>query len=382
MTYINVGMLGYSFMGKVHARALNALRQLAPDCPLVPRLHTICGRDADAVGGARRQLGFERAATAWTELVDDDGIEALDNTGPNSMHAEPTIAAARAGKHVVCEKPLAVAADQAFEMWDAAERAGVIHMTAFNYRFFPAIRLARQMIEEGELGELYHYRSSFLDASAVDPAKGKTAWRFQREHAGSGALGDLGAHHIDTARYLVGEPTHVMGAARTFVEARGGVAVDVDDAFEAVVEFDNGAIGTIEASRVAAGYVNESRIQVDGSRGSIAFDVQNLNRLRFGEFGKGFRDILVTERDHPFSPYWYPPGHPLGWDDSFTHELDHFFRAIAGEHSVTPHGASFEDGYRVAEICDAILRSAASGHREEISFRSITRSGHNRRVDR
>jgi predicted dehydrogenase len=169
----------------------------------------------------------------------------------------------------------------------------------------------------------------------------------------------------------VGEPVSVSALTRTFVHERGDLTVDVDDAFEAVVEFEGGAIGTLEASRVAPGYANESRIQIDGSRGSLAFDVQNLNHLRVGTFGQGFRDILVTERDHPFSAYWYPPGHPLGWGDSFTHEIDHMLRVIAGEKELAPDGATFEDGYRVAEICDAIARSAANGRREQISFRSV-----------
>jgi predicted dehydrogenase len=366
-----VGMLGYAFMGKAHANALHALSGLAADIPLVPELVSICGRDPAAVETARKQYGFERATSDWQELVADPRIEIFDNAGPNDLHAEPTLVAAAHRKHLFCEKPLGRDAQEALAMWSAAEQARVVHMTAFNYRFFPAIRLARQMIEAGDLGEIYHFRSSFLDASAVDPDQRKTSWRFQQAHAGSGALGDLAAHHIDVARYLVGEPERVSATLRTFVGARKDVAVDVDDAVEAVVEFAGGAIGTIEASRVASGYVNESRIQVDGSKASIAFDVQNLNHLRIGEFGRGFRDVLVTERAHPFARYWYPPGHPLGWDASFTHEFDHFFRAIAGEHGVAPHGATFEDGYRVAEICDAIIRSARTGRREDIAFRAL-----------
>lgn len=366
-----VGMLGYAFMGRAHANALRALAGLSADMPLLPELMLICGRDPEALETARSQYGFESATSDWRELVADPRIEVFDNAGPNDMHAEPTLAAAAYGKHLFCEKPLGRNAEEAFAMWSAADRAGVVHMTAFNYRFFPAIRLARQIIEAGDLGEIYHFRSNFLDASAVDPDQRKTSWRFQQAHAGSGALGDLAAHHIDAARYLIGEPERVSATLRTFVGARKGVTVDVDDAVEAVVEFASGAIGTIEASRVASGYVNESRIQVDGSTASIAFDVQNLNHLRIGEFGRGFRDVLVTERTHPFAPYWYPPGHPLGWDASFTHEFDHFFRAIAGEHTVAPLGATFEDGYRVTEICDAIARSATSGQRESIAFRAL-----------
>lgn len=368
---IGVGMLGYAFMGTAHSFALRAVGAVAHPLALEPRLISICGRDREAVASAAARHGWEHAVTDWREQVADERIGVFDNAGPNGLHAEPTIAAARNGKHVFCEKPLGLDADQAHEMWSTAESAGVVHMTAFNYRFFPALRLARKMIEAGELGEIHHFRSSFLDASAVDPDQRKTSWRFQRSSAGSGALGDLGAHHIDIARFLVGEPVAVSGVVRTFVGQRSGFEVDVDDAFEAVVEFESGAIGTLEASRVAAGHVNESRIEIDGSKGSLSFDVQNLNHLRYGEFGKGFRDILVTERDHPFASYWFPPGHPLGWGDSFTHELAHMLEAIAGKHAVAPYGATFEDGYRCAEVCDAIVRASETGARTEVSFRAL-----------
>ncbi|MGV1049847.1 MAG: Gfo/Idh/MocA family protein [Solirubrobacterales bacterium] len=367
---IGVGMLGYSFMGTAHSFGLRAVGAVAQPPVPRPRLVSISGRDQEAVVAAAERLGWEEPVADWRQQVADERIDLFDNAGPNNLHAEPTIAAARNGKHVFCEKPLGVSAEQAHAIWSAAEAAGVVHMTAFNYRFFPALRLAREMIEAGELGEIHHFRSAFLDASAVDPAQRKTSWRFQRDAAGSGALGDLGSHHIDAARFLVGEPVAVSAVARTFVGERSGFVVDVDDAFEAVVEFENGAIGTLEASRVSAGNVNESRIEIDGSKASLRFDVQNLNHLRFGEFGKGFRDILVTDRDHPFSAYWFSPGHPLGWGDSFTHELAHMLGAIAGDHGVAPLGASFEDGYRCAEVCDAILAASASGARTEIAYRA------------
>ncbi|HEX6389945.1 MAG TPA: Gfo/Idh/MocA family oxidoreductase [Solirubrobacteraceae bacterium] len=367
---IGVGMLGHAFMGQAHSLGLRAASAVASP-PLVPELVSIAGRNREALERAATRFGWSEVVTDWREQVADPRIGLFDNVGPNALHAEPTIAAAQAGKHVLCEKPLGLNADEAHRMWSAAEAAGVVHMCAYNYRFFPAIRLARQMIEAGELGEIHHFRSVFLDASAVDPDQRKTSWRFQRANAGSGALGDLGAHHIDAARYLVGEPVSVAATVRTFVPERAGFEVDVDDAFQAVVEFENGAIGTIEASRVAAGHVNQSRIEIDGSKASLSFDVQSLNHLRVAQFGKGFRDILVTERDHPFSPWWFPPGHPLSWADSFTHELAHMLGAIGGQHEVAPHGATFEDGYRCAEVCDAILAAAASGARTPIAYRAV-----------
>jgi predicted dehydrogenase len=368
---LGVAMLGHSFMGHAHSLGLQALRAVAHPVARPPQLISIGGRDQERLTAAAQRFGWSETETDWRRQVADPRIELFDNVGPNALHAEPTIAAAQAGKHVLCEKPLGIDAPQAHAMWSAAHAAGVVHMCAFNYRFFPALRLAREMIAAGDLGEIHHFRSVFLDASAVDPEQTKSSWRFQRASAGSGALGDLGAHHIDIARYLVGEPRHVSGATRTFVGRHGGVDVDVDDAFVALVEFEGGAIGTFEASRVAAGHVNQSRIEIDGSRASLSFDVQNLNHLRVGEFGKGFRDILVTERHHPFAARWFPPGHPLSWADTFTHELAHMLEAIAGEHDVAPHGATFEDGYRCAEVCDAILAAADQGRRVDVVYRDV-----------
>ena len=366
---IGVGMLGYAFMGHAHSLGLRAAAAVAHPLALTPRLVSISGRNAEALEQARRRFGWEEAVLDWREQIADERIALFDNAGPNALHAEPTIAAARAGKHVFCEKPLGTSADEAHRIWSEAEAAGVVHMTAFNHRFFPALRLARQMIEAGELGEITHWRSVWLDASAVDPDQTKTSWRFQRETAGSGALGDLGAHHIDLARYLVGEPRAVSATTRTVVPEHAGLPVDVDDAFQALVEFENGATGTLEASRAAGGQVNQCRVEIDGTRASLSFDLLHLNHLRFGEFGKGTRDILVTDRSHPYSPWWFPPGHPLGWGDSFTHELAHMLGAIAGEHGVAPHGATFEDGYRCAQVCDAILAAARSGRRTEVVYR-------------
>jgi predicted dehydrogenase len=366
---VTVGLLGSAFMGHAHSLGLRAVDGVAHELGVRPRLLALAARDPDRLEAARARFGWEEATTDWRALVDDPRIDLFDNAGPNALHAEPTIAAVRSGKHVFCEKPLGLDADEAHRMWSAAEAAGVVHMTAFNYRFFPALRLARELIRAGELGEVVHFRSAFLDASAVDPEQGKTSWRFQRASAGSGALGDLGAHHIDVARFLVGEITGVAANVRTFVGERAGFTVDVDDAFSALVEFENGAIGTIEASRVAAGHVNESRIAVDGTKGSLSFDVQNLNHLRVGMFGQGFRDILVTDRSHPFAGWWFPPGHPLGWGDSFTHELAHMLDAVAHGHPVGPLGATFEDGYRCAEICDAILTASSQRRRVEVAYR-------------
>jgi predicted dehydrogenase len=366
---IGVGMLGYAFMGKAHANAYRTLSYMAWPPPLLPSLVGIAGRDAAAVAEAGRRYGFSSAVTDWRDLVGDGRVGLFDNSGPNGLHRDPTIAAAEAGKHVICEKPLGRDAAESHEIWQRVAAAGVKHMCAFNYRFVPAIRLAREMIAAGELGEIRHFRARYLQSWGVDPDL--HTWRFDRAQAGSGALGDLGAHVIDLGRYLVGEMAAVTGITRTFVAGRGGHAVDVDDAFQAVVEFENGAAGTLEASRLAIGRLNHLALEINGSRGSVAFDLERLNELEVSALASvqpGFQRVLVTEPDHPFMSWWWPPGHTIGWEHTFVHELHHLLSAIARDEPVGPHGADFEDGYRAAAVCEAILRSAASGSRQQLEF--------------
>ena len=372
---IGVGMLGYAFMGKAHANAYRKIGYMTWPPPLVPRLVAVSGRTEDAVSAAAVRYGFDGYVTDWRELVGNDEIELFDNRGPNNLHGEPTIAAAEAGKHVICEKPLGRDADESYEIWQRVARTGVKHMCAFNYRFVPAIRLAREMIEAGELGEIFHFRARYLQEWIADPDF-PVVWRLEKSVAGSGALGDLGAHIVDLARYLIGEPAAVMGLLRTFITERAGATVDVDDAFEAAVEFENGAVGTLEASRCCPGRKNAMSWEINGSKGSIAFDLERMNELqvhlkdsRPGAPAQGFRSVLVSEADHPFWEHWWPHGHIIGWEHTFVHEIHHLLRAIAEDGEVAPHGATFEDGYRAAEVCDAIVRSAESGCREEIAYR-------------
>ncbi|HYM63168.1 MAG TPA: Gfo/Idh/MocA family oxidoreductase [Gaiellaceae bacterium] len=372
---IGVGMLGYAFMGKAHSNAYKTLAYMTWPPPLTPRLVAIGGRTEEAVAEAARRYGFEKAVTDWRDLVSDERIQLFDNSGPNNLHAEPTIAAAEAGKHVLCEKPLGRTADEAYETWQRVDAAGVKHMCAFNYRFVPAVRLARELIEAGELGEIYHFRGRYLQEWILD-ADFPIVWRLDRDAAGSGALGDLGAHVIDLARYLIGEIATATGVTRTFIEDRPGGKVDVDDAFEAVVEYESGAVGTIEASRFCPGRRNSLTWEINGSNGSLAFDLERLNELqvhlrdsRPGERAQGFRTVLVTEADHPFWEHWWPHGHIIGWEHSFVHEIHHLLTAIAADGDVAPHGATFEDGYRTAEICDAIVRSSDSGRKETVTYR-------------
>ena len=371
---IGVGMLGYAFMGKAHSHAYRTIPYLTRPA-LVPRLVSLAGRSPEKVAEAAGRYGFASYSTDWRDVVGDDSVGLFDNCGPNSVHAEASIAAAERGKHVLCEKPLGRDAYESFAAWQRVEKARVKHMCGFNYRFVPAVRLAKEIIDAGDLGELRHFRGRYLQESMIDPARA-TTWRLSRASAGSGALGDLGSHLIDLGRYLVGEVSAVMAATRTFIPERPGGKVDVDDAFEAVVEFASGAVGTLEASRLCPGRKNALTWEISGSKGSLAFDLERLNELqvacrdrRRGPADDGFRTVLVSEPRHPFWEYWWPPGHLIGWEHTFVHEIHHLLTAIAEDRSVGPHGATFEDGYRAAEICDAILRSAATGTREQVGYR-------------
>jgi predicted dehydrogenase len=364
---IGIGMLGYAFMGKAHANAFRKIAYMTWPPPLRPRLVAIAGRNEEAVSEAARRYGFERSTAHWEELVADPAIGLLDNLGPNAVHAAPTIAAAEAGKHVICEKPLGRDADESFEIWRRVAAAGVKHMCAFNYRFVPAIRLARELIEAGDLGDLRHFRGRYLQDWGDTTEE---VWRFDREAAGSGALGDLATHVIDLARYLVGDIESVGGFLRTFIPDR-----EVDDAVEATVEFQSGAVGTLEATRLALGRRNSFQWEINGTKGSLYFDMERLNELQVfradGDRVRGFKTVLVSEADHPFWVHWWPPGHIIGWGETFAHELHHLLAAIADDTDVAPHGATFEDGYRAAEVADAIVRSSESGKRENLAYRSL-----------
>ena len=376
---IGVGMLGYAFMGKAHSNAFKTLPYMMYPPVAIPRLVAIAGRSEEAVREAARRYGYEKATTNWRDLLADPDVQVFDNGGPNDSHAEPCIAAAQAGTHVFCEKPLARSAEEAKTMLDAVEQAGVKHMVAFNYRFVPAIVQARHLLESGALGRIYHWRAVYLQDWGMDPTM-PTSWRFQKEPAGSGALGDLGSHVIDLARYLVGEPVRVAAMTQNWISQRpaGGpgsemVPSDVDDAFTALVEFEGGALGTFEASRFARGRKNHNRFEINGERGSIAFNLERLNELEVywhdddPRETRGFHDVLITENLHPYISNWWPDGHILGWEHSFVHEFHHFFDAIVNDKPVAPYGATFEDGYRNAVICDAILASAQS--RREVDIR-------------
>ena len=344
-----IGVLGYAFMGRAHAHALHTLGHMTGPPRIVPRLVSVAGRDDAARVEFAERFGFARHAADWNEVVADAEVEVVENLLPNHLHAEPTIAAARAGKHVVCEKPLARDAAEALPMLTAAQEAGVVHMCGFNYRFVPAVRRARELLEAGELGDIHHFRAVYRQSWGADPARAEV-WRFDAGQAGGGALGDLASHVVDLARYLVGEISSVAGEQATFVADRS-----VDDAVAAAVTFAGGAIGTVEATRFATGEQNRFTWEINGSKGSLAFDLERLNEL-----------VVDGKRTQVVPEGWWPPGHGLGWEHTFVFELRRFLDAVAGREQVAPHGATFEDGVRAAEVCDAIVQSAREGRRVKI----------------
>jgi predicted dehydrogenase len=368
MPDINVALIGYAFMGRAHS---NAYRQVAPFFfpTLTPRMKVICGRTRDKVEHVARQFGWEEAATDWREVIARPDIQLVDIVTSVDTHAEMAIAAAEAGKAVFCEKPLARSVAEAEAMAIAARKAGVTNMVCHNYRRAPAVTLARQLIEEGKLGTIRHFRGTYLQEWLVNPDFPRT-WRLDREKAGAGTLGDLGSHVIDLARYLVGEITEVTGTTETFIKERPladdpsrKAPVTVDDAAAAVVRFANGALGTFEMTRYAPGRKNHNRFEINGSLGSLGFNLERMNELELylnTEPGaiRGFHTILVTDREHhPYVKAWWPPGHIIGYEHTFTHTVYDLLEAIAKGAQVAP---SFEDGLRNQRVIDAIARAAAT----------------------
>lgn len=367
MNKINVAMIGYAFMGKAHSNAYRQVKAFFGP-PIEPVMKVICGRDEKQAKKAARQYGWQEVETDWRTAVQRDDIDLIDICTPGDTHAEIAVAAARAGKIVFCEKPLANTVDEAITMYKAVQKAKATHMICHNYRKAPAVALARQLIEEGRLGDLYHYRGTYLQDWIVDP-KFPLVWRLDRKKAGSGALGDIGSHSIDLARYLVGEIVEVSAALQTFIKERPLPdrprkmgKVTVDDASAAIVRFQNGALGTIEASRFATGRKNYNRFEVNGSKGSLAFNLERMNELELyltddPVYSQGFRTILVTESVHPYFGAWWPPGHIIGYEHTFTHTVYDLLKAV---HEGTIPSPNFEDGVKNQKVIHAMEESAKS----------------------
>jgi len=377
---LGVGMLGYAFMGKAHSHAYIDLPIFFWPPPAKPKLIAICGRTEELVSEAAKRYGYKKYYTEWKDLIKDEEVELFDNSASNNMHAEPCIAAAEAGKHIFCEKPLALNAKEAKRMLNAVEKANIKHMVGFNYRFVPAVRLAKKLIEEGYLGRIYHFRARYLQEWIMDP-NFPLIWKLRKEVAGSGPIGDLGSHIIDLGRFLVGEVKSVSSITTTFIKERPIAnqpnkkgKVTVEDAFEAAVEFENGAVGTLEATRFAGGRKNFNNFEINGEKASIEFNLERLNELKVYNLDEskqdimGWHDILVTESHHPFIEHYWPHGHIIGWEHTFINEVFHILDAIANGKEVGPHAATFEDGYKCNVIMDAIMESAEKGKRVTIQY--------------
>jgi predicted dehydrogenase len=376
---LNVGMIGYKFMGRAHSNAWLKADKFF-DLKARPVMKVVCGRNRTAVSAMAYRFGWERFETDWREVVNDGAIDVIDITTPNDTHAEIAIAAARAGKHILCEKPLALNVKQAREMVAAVEEAGVVHMICHNYRRVPAIALAKRIIEAGDLGRIYHYRARYAQDWIVDP-NFPLVWRLQSGVAGSGALGDIGAHIIDLGRYLVGEFKEVCAVMETFINERPLLGeqgksspkmgkVTVDDATVFIGRFDNGALASLEATRFAPGRKNALQIEINASKGSLVFDLEDLNRLRFYNENdppaqRGFKDILVTQGGvHPYVGNWWPPGHIIGYEHTFIHTIADFVNAVVDRKSVQP---TFEDGLANQIVLGAVEKSAITRKWADIS---------------
>ncbi|MGW0947388.1 Gfo/Idh/MocA family protein [Streptomyces sp. NPDC002623] len=375
---LRVGMVGYAFMGAAHSQGWRTAGRVF-DLPRRPVLAVICGRDASAVRAAADRHGWAATETDWRAMIARDDVDLVDICTPGDSHAEIAVAALAAGKHVLCEKPLANTVEEAETMARAAETAyerGQLAMVGFNYRRVPATALARRMVAEGRLGTLRHVRVTYLQDWLVDPEFPLT-WRLRRELAGSGALGDLGAHIVDLAQHLAGERlAGVSALTETFVRQRplpggptsglsatsadGVGTVTVDDAALFTGRFTSGALASFEATRFATGRKNALRLELNGERGSLAFDLERLNELWFHDATEpgthaGFRRILVTEPDHPYLDAWWPPGHGLGYEHTFVHQARDLVHAVAEGHRPEP---SFADGLQVQRVLAAVEESA------------------------
>ncbi|AFH60066.1 Gfo/Idh/MocA family protein [Paenibacillus caseinilyticus] len=366
-----IGMIGYKFMGKAHSHAYRDLPMFFPQVAR-PVMRAICGRDAEGVAQAARQFGWESFETDWRKLLERDDIDLIDINAPSDAHKDIALAAAAAGKHVFCEKPLALTLADSREMLQAVEAAGVKHMVGFNYRFAPAVQLAKKLVEDGRLGQIYHFRAWFLQDWIVDP-EFPLVWRLQKEIAGSGSHGDLGAHLIDLAHFLVGDMQEVIGMSETFIKERPvpssmtGLSakgskdapkgpVTVDDATLFLTRFANGALGSFEATRFAPGHRCTNSFEINGSKGSVKFDFERMNELQVyftndAEDVQGFRRVLATDPAHAYAEAWWPPGHTIGYEHTFIHETVELMQALAEDRQPVPN---FHDGVKCQQVLEAV----------------------------
>ncbi|HEX9231075.1 MAG TPA: Gfo/Idh/MocA family oxidoreductase [Jatrophihabitantaceae bacterium] len=367
MTDLRIGMVGHAFMGRAHSQAWRVVNRFF-DLPLVAQMTAVCGHDEQRTAAAAQKLGWQSYETDWHALIERDDLDVIDICTPGDSHAEIAIAALRAGKHVLCEKPLANTVDEARAMTDAAAASRVRSMCGYSYRRVPAVALMARMVADGRVGQIRHVRAVYLQDWLVDPEAPLT-WRMQAERAGLGAMGDIASHIVDMVQYLTGQRiSGVSGLTETFIRERplldgtGSGPVTVDDAGLFVARLSGGALATFEATRLATGRKNALRVEINGSAGSLAFDLERLNELEYYDLSRpsaerGFARILATEPDHPYVGAWWPPGHLLGYEHAFTHQARDFIDAVATGTDPSP---SFAEALGVQLVLDAVVRSGGS----------------------
>ncbi len=371
MKKLNIAMVGYGFMGRTHSNAFRKVNNFF-DLEYEPVLKVICGLEEKEAKAFAEQWGYESYTTDWHKVIEDDEVDLVDICVPNNAHAEIAIAAAKAGKIIFCEKPLALDGPQAQTMVDAVEKAGVANFVSYNYRRVPAVTLAKMLIDEGRLGQIFHYRANFLQdwtISADVPQGGMGTWRLDVKAAGSGVTGDLLAHCIDTALWLNGGIDKVTAMTETFIKERKSVTsgkvepVGIDDACAFLARFKNGSLGNFEATRYARGHKALYTLEINGENASIAWDLHDLHRLSWFDhrdegITRGWRSIHVTDGEHPYMDKWWVPGLQIGYEHSFVHQVADFLEGLAKETPVSP---TFRDALETQKICDAVLNSAKSG---------------------
>jgi predicted dehydrogenase len=375
MDEIGVGIVGAGFMGRAHSNAYCKVAKFF-DLDAEVKMRCICGLPAEAAKAAAERWGWESHTTDWKGLVKRDDIQLVDVSAPSDLHRDVAVAAAENGKHLFCEKPLAFNLEQAVEMAKAAKKAGVKHFCGFSYRRAPALALAKQIVDEGRIGRIFHVRATYLQDWLVDPNSAMT-WRMRKKQAGSGASGDLCAHIVDAARFLAGDVDEVVGMQETFIKERpaegksvgiastageGTEKVDVDDTTVFLARMSNGALATFEGTRFAIGRKNYNRIEINGSKGSLAWNFERMNELEFFSneeplYMQGFKTILATEAVHPYVKPWWPPGHLLGYEHCFVHEVADLVNAITKDTAIEP---DFVDGMKVQAVLEAVDQSIES----------------------
>jgi len=374
MKPINVGLLGYGAIARQHLYAYRTIPLYFPELKTDIKVVAVYGRTEERVRNFSKEYGIDRYYTDYTKLIKDKDVQVIDISLPNRLHYETALIAAEEGKDIICEKPLSIDHKTAFEMYKVAEKAGVKHAIVYNYRWLPAILLAKKLIEEGFIGKIYHFRGMYLEDFAIDPSQ-PLAWRYIKSEAGSGSLGDDATHVIDLARFLVGEMKRVCGKGKVHIKYRPLLTdrtkrgeVETDDEFMALIEFENGAVGSIEASRVCAGRKNFLYIEVNGSEGSIIWNLERLNELKLYTIKdppevQAFKTIYVTNEKHPYFKRFWPPNGPIGMVDGFAIGFGEFFKAILEDLEYIPN---FYDGAVNCAIIDAMLQADEEGRWVEV----------------